>query len=462
MGHYTFEMNNEYYLYDYNIGVIVKVPQHIYCLINKIDNGDINFSTNEMKIINSFKSCGLLHDLNFESDIIRVNSETAYLSFAPTYSCNFRCSYCFGKYGNTYKGEQKKFTSESLTEMLDFFFNLAFPTATKYRIDFVSGGEPLLGFDIVQKTIKYAEEFYIRTKKQVNVWLCTNGSLLNDNIIEYLNYHNVSIGISIDGVKEKNDANRIDENGCGTYERILNGIKVVQENKTISKKTKNIWGLCTATNENCDFIEILSHMKSLGFKNVQIRLIRSAISYDVNKIKVQYTRLANELMNLFSQSDLETIKMILNDNDQFGKVLKRIILDELLIRRCNAGINKITICPDGTIFPCDSLVGFTNSCLGNIHKKGLDRELYKDMTVSDLSNCKKCNVKYLCGGDCFYNSLMKTGSQLTVDPEYCEIQKHIINLAIKLRYNMQISNEKLFNILLTEVKRKNDYAEIFG
>ena len=68
--------------------------------------------------------------------------------------------------------------------------------------------------------------------------------------------------------------------------------------------------------------------------------------------------------------------MILNDNDQFGKVLKRIMLDYLLIQRCDTGINKITICPDGMIYPYDNLVGVAKENIGSIDSDLLNNLYY--------------------------------------------------------------------------------------
>ena len=57
---------------------------------------------------------------------------------------------------------------------------------------------------------------------------------------------------------------------------------------------------------------------------------------------------------------------------------------------------------------------------------------------------------------------MKTGCRFTPDNEFCQIQRHIINLAIVLRYQMQITNPDLYESFLREVKKKNDYSELFG
>ncbi len=99
-----------------------------------------------------FLGAGLLRSVKVSEKSLD-DEKKAYLSFAPTYECNFCCSYCFAESGNKYVGVQRKFSEENLIEMLDYFFLKAFPNASNYRIDFVSGGEPLLGIDIIKKAI---------------------------------------------------------------------------------------------------------------------------------------------------------------------------------------------------------------------------------------------------------------------------------------------------------------------
>lgn len=154
--------------------------------------------------------------------------------------------------------------------------------------------------------------------------------------------------------------------------------------------------------------------------------------------------------------------MILNDNDQYGKVLKRLLLDYILVRRCNAGINKITICPDGTIYPCDSLVGNEQFVLGNMYQAGEFDKKFKQITVNTIERCATCNIKYLCGGDCYYNALSKCSEIYTPDPEFCELQECILNECIALRYKMQVADDTLYKKLVREIKRKDNYGKVFG
>lgn len=460
-GSYLFAFDGEYFLYDFNCNVILQIEKKTYEAINKHQN-KLMLTSDEEDIVQSLSECGILQPYYIGDHEAISKSDIAYLTFAPTYKCNLRCTYCFGNHGEKYNNANRTFTKVSLAEMLDYFFMTLFPHAKQYRIDFVSGGEPLMGIEIIKAAISYVEQYINQTGKRVSIWLCTNGTLLTNDIIEYLSEKNVSIGISIDGRKEYNDITRIDSNGQGTYDKIVDGINLIYSNKTASKKFKSIWGLCAATNDNCDFVDILKHMNSLGMRNVQIRLVRSTDHYDEKKITQEYKKLFNFLWDNFCTENIDYLRMILNDNDQFGKVLKRIILDQVLTHRCQAGINKITICPDGSIYPCDSFVGIPEFVIGSI-ESGINRKDYfKNYSVKTIIPCSNCNIKWLCGGDCYYNSFMKNRSIAIPDKEFCAIQKQIIDLSIVLRYKMQITNEQLFTKLYMELKKKNEYSEIFG
>lgn len=459
---YLFEFQNKYFYYDFSQNLILQVTEKLFTIIDKYIK-DQCLVQDELVYIESLQKNGLLQYMSqAKSANSTIMSDIAYLSFAPTYNCNFKCSYCFGECGNYFKGNEKSFSHKSLKNMLDCFFYKIFPDAKHYRIDFVSGGEPLLGYPIIKETINYCENFEAITGKKVSIWMCTNASLITDEIIEFLSHHSVSIGISIDGDKSTNDANRKFADGRGTYDEIVKGIELIKNNGNVSRKFKSIWGLCTATNENCDIVNILTHLKSLGFESVQIRLIRSCEHYEIKKLTNEYERLSQFLLSKYRNGDLSFLRMILNDNDQFGKILKRIILGNTICKRCDAGINKITICPDGTIYPCDSLVGISECLIGTLENPVLKNEFFKETSVDSIPKCKDCDIKHLCGGDCYYNSLKKSNNIQVPDNEYCQLQRFLLHLSLVLFMDFQLSNEKLLKTLTKEIIIKEEYHELYG
>lgn len=457
---YIFEFEHLHYMYDYYNGIIIQLTDKTYSELKQIINNE-SLCIEQYPYVQQLINCGMIYGKRNEL-INNKESSTAYLSFAPIYQCNFRCSYCFGEYGYKYKGKIRQYNDETIIDMLNYFFFTAYPNYQQYRIDFVSGGEPLLKFNLIQHLIEYVELIKIRYKKNITIWLCTNGSLLSDEICEYLSKHNISIGVSLDGCKEVNDKNRIDANGNGTYDLVVNNIKNIFQNRNLSNKFKELWGLCVASNENCDFIDILKLYNEIGIKNAQIRLVRNEEKYDVEKIIQKYKELSEFMLESFIQKKWQYIYMILNDNDQFGKILKRILLNQIVIKRCGVGKNKMTICPDGSIYPCDSFVGIDEFNLGNINSLNKVYHSIENCEVYKRNICNKCEVNLLCGGDCFYHSFINCNSIYPPEISFCKIQKYIIKTSIVLRYKMEKYDSKSVQELIKKVKIKDEYRNAIG
>lgn len=449
---YCFEKEGSFYLYNYVLGLVMEVNKEFYiALCEYINCGKIRPEFTDIFTVLFDAGIIMSEDLSIKETV-----DTAYLSFAPVYNCNFRCKYCFGDHGNKYSETEKLFTKETLHDMLDYFFKNAYANFDKYRIDFVSGGEPLLGFNIIKDAVTYVESFRRETNKSVIMWLCTNGSMLNPEICRYLSDHNIQIGISIDGVKEKHDRNRIDINGKGTYDTIVSNIKRIKQNKDLSAKFRHLWGLSVASNDNCDFVEIINHHKELDLKGIQIKLARVSDEYDIQKICTNYDKLSEFIFQRYITKDFHTIFMILNDNDQFGKKLKQILLNKICVRRCFAGINKIVICPDGTIYPCDSFVGMPEFSIGNIYSNGKSN-LFSNLSVNEREKCYSCKLKYICGGDCYYNSYINNKCISEPSHSFCLIQKQIIENCILLRYKMEMYDEHLYKKMVRRLELKDAY-----
>lgn len=125
-----------------------------------------------------------------------------------TRSCNLRCIHCYANAvcGNT--------TNELNTaESKSFIDDLA-----NFRVPVVlfSGGEPLIRDDIFE-LIQHAKSKGIRST------ISTNGTLITEKIAEIIKASGVSyVGISLDGVGEKNDIFR---GVSGAYKKALTGIR---------------------------------------------------------------------------------------------------------------------------------------------------------------------------------------------------------------------------------------------
>lgn len=451
--------NNHYYMVDVYNCLQMEITENLYECIRKIkDKKSLDliqkYYPKEFSFLIEAIKKGIL---TAEASIDELPAEYANISFTPVHECNFSCRYCFAKGGNTYNDIEKDFTDEKIEKMLEFFFVEMFPDMQRYRIEFVSGGEPLLNTAAIQKTIECAERFQSSSNKSVQTWLCTNGSLLTKDFVRFLDKHNVSIGISIDGEKNAHDANRVYPNGQGTYDDVIKGLKTVLEDNQIGNRMKHIWGLSVINENNCDLIAIIEHYKSIGIKSAQMKIEWKENSNPKEAIKLYelyalaYEKLATFLLNQYNNNNIDYLLMIINDNDQFGKVLKKYITGTYTSRRCEAGRYKVAVCPNGDIYPCYGFIGIKDMKIGSVFENYINWELFKNADVKNNSKCSTCEIMHLCGGDCYYNSYINTRSINYPSDCYCYIQKKLCELGIWLLIEMRKANIILYEQLEKEI-----------
>ncbi len=388
--------------------------------------------------------------------------EEGYISFPPMHRCNLRCRYCFAASGNNYKETQKKFTRETIEKALHFIYFDYMKECKRYRIDFVSGGEPLLNFEAVKAAREIGDKLYRETGKPLYMWLCTNGTLMDDSVLTYMNTNEIDLGISIDGPKEIHDRMRRDENDFGTYDIVTENIRSIMKNPDYGRKLKEIWALSVITSKTDSLINAIRHNKALGLKSMQMKIVRSAKESDLSinesnmeHFKKLYSDLVDFFKNELKEGRFEYLCMILNDNDFIGKIIVRLILRNPVTYRCFAAKEKISICANGDIYPCDSFVGNTGFLMGNIYE-GVNqdiREKFYSLSVFDRPRCKVCWARFVCGGDCYHNSLLSNGSIEEPDDIICSLTKYVIELSLDLMEQLN-KNEKAAKILLKFLKAR--------
>jgi uncharacterized protein len=144
-------------------------------------------------------------------------------------ACNLTCEYCFylEKRALFSPGEQYRMSDKVLSAFIANYITSQ-PTPV---IEFVwQGGEPtLLGIDFFKRVIELQGPF--AHQKTITNSLQTNGTLLTDEWCDFLKKHNFMVGISLDGPREIHDRYRRDGKGNGTFDRVMQGLKLLQKHK---------------------------------------------------------------------------------------------------------------------------------------------------------------------------------------------------------------------------------------
>lgn len=454
--YHLFELNGKKYILDYRNLFYSELDDILFSLFRYVQNGNINelygadsnLVSAEETIVNLYNN-GIF--FTEKTALERQEYEDAYISLAPVHNCNLRCKYCFAEHGNNYSGDTKCFSNGNLIQALEFLYLHYFKGIKKFRIDFVSGGEPLMAFDVIGNVIEFCEKMQRDYGITSKFWLCTNGTICEDKYFRILDKKKFNIGLSLDGPKEVHNKNRIFPSGKGSYENVKMTYEYIQSNNDFSRNFKNIWGLVVITGQTNSLVEILKHHRQMGFNNIQMKIVRSVdpeLTVDSNNLE-KIKRLYNELFEFFVENiqdgDSEHLKMIVNDNDYFGKIIRRLIIRTVVANRCQAGKNKVSLTADGKLYPCDSFVGNESFVIGDALKgvKKSDNSIC-NVFCSDRESCKECWARYLCGGDCFHNSLLKNGNHLIPDETFCKLEKHLIELSVALLCELNMNAPQLY------------------
>lgn len=119
--------------------------------------------------------------------------KVASISFTPTHRCNLRCRYCFANHGNNFNGVKRDLEKEVIMASFDFFYNKIFKPYKKIRIDLVGGGENFLNVNAIREILHQAS----KRDKEYSLWICTNGTIYNDEISKLLIDRKLSLGVGV-------------------------------------------------------------------------------------------------------------------------------------------------------------------------------------------------------------------------------------------------------------------------
>ena len=347
------------------------------------------------------------------------------------HGCNLRCKYCFADEGE-YHGHKGVMSVETAKKAIDYVIKRSGPRKN-IEID-LFGGEPTLIMDTKKEIIKYARENEAKWNKNIRFTMTTNATLLNHEMMEFMDKEMGNIILSLDGRKEVNDRVRIKADGSGSYDDILPNIK-----KMISKRTKGktYYVRGTFTRDNVDFYEDVVSMLNEGFREISIEPVVLEEGHplaireeDLPEIFDNYDKLYNEMARRKREGKDEFTFYHFNIDLQGGPcVYKR-------ISGCGSGFEYVAITPQGDVYPCHQFVGKEEYKLGSIFDDTYDVELGKKFKKAHIYNkpkCRECWARFYCSGGCQANNVNFNGDMNIPYEIGCKMQKKRIECAIALK-----------------------------
>ncbi|MBR4534426.1 MAG: radical SAM peptide maturase, CXXX-repeat target family [Bacteroidaceae bacterium] len=270
------------------------------------------------------------------------------ITFIVTKDCQLACKYCY----LVGKNSKERMSYEIAKLAVDYLLNENRNFQEEGVVwDFI-GGEPFVEIDLITQICNYIKYvMYDKNHKWFNNYrfnISTNGiNYNNDKVQKFIkdNHTHLSIGITIDGTKQKHDLNRIYKNGKGSYDDVVKNIPLWVE------QFPNDGTKVTISNLDIPYIkESVLHLYNLGIHEVNINCVFENVWNEGDDIKFeqQLIELADSIIDkgLYKAYDCsffsENIGKPLVDNGNW----------------CGAGM-MLAIDSSGNFYPCTRFAGYS-------------------------------------------------------------------------------------------------------
>ena len=324
--------------------------------------------------------------LNFKLLSNRFHPKARSLTILPTLNCNLACKYCFEE-ANRRVG---KMSSQVIEKLKQYIKQQYVHGRQKEYLDLHwFGGEPLLGFDIMEDITNYIKSLKI----PFNASIITNGVLLTDRKIKKLtSLHINHIQITLDGAKETHDRKRIFKNGKGTYDIILRNIaklhKYIEQNKGIEVHIR-----INVDRESQDQYHLI--YKEFKEKYPSFLVYPGIIT--------QYQTCSTTLPCFANQR--EEAEFYIRQYEKYGIVDPEFNISSKGMKNCMAEcVNTDMVGPQGEMYLCLQDVGNKNAVIGSLFEGKNNWRLISAYCSGNLTfnsdECRKCEVLTFCGGGC--------------------------------------------------------------
>lgn len=392
--------NNQCYYYDYACNYIYRVSKEQYKelgLLEKtgfdsyleLNRSDVAYLDIKKLIVGNRVNRRIVNDMEhmYSNHYVDVcNRCVSKIQLQVTRNCNFNCRYCVytkqSEIGR--KHEDTNMTWDTAKSAIDFLFDHSTDT-NEIFINFY-GGEPFLNFEIIKKAVEYADSIF--SIKQINYTVITNGSIINNQIIDFLIKKDFIIIISFDGEEEvQNKHRKYAKTANDSFSTVYKNIQLIRNRNKYYFERNVKFNAVKFIDENTQSIyDFFKHefdkpKEAINVINADIH----GIDYFYSGINIAQNASIKGYVYDNPDRALEQFKDAYNDKRKVG--------DKWMYRsNCIPGAQHLLINTLGDFYPCERVPEVHDAKIGNLNN-GFDfKKIHKALNIHSISNeeCKKC------------------------------------------------------------------------
>jgi len=320
------------------------------------------------------------------------------------------CVYC---HASSRPVKEKKYDMDLKTakKVVDFIFQ---SPSQQITLEF-QGGEPLLNFRVLEYIVNYAKKKNEAHKKDLQISVVSNLSLMDEKKLEFLIKNGVAICTSLDGPEQLHDKNRAIKGETKNHCQVSGWIqKINQEYGKRGATAHKVNALITLTKDSLDYPkEIVDEYVKNGLETIHLRFLNNLGVASRSWGKISYS--AEEYIDFWKTAVEHMIKLNKRGVDIRERIVRLMVskivtgLDPnyLDLRSpCGAAIGQLAYNYNGDIYTCDEgrMVGGDLFKLGNVKKDRYANVLTSNKvcamvaaSINDGYICDSCAFKPYCG-----------------------------------------------------------------
>ena len=346
-------------------------------------------------------------------------------------ACNLRCRYCF--YADEIENRQVSIYGAMTEKTLEAIVKKTLEQADGPCSFGFQGGEPTLaGLDFFQRLMEL-ENVHNRRNLPISHMLQTNGLLLDEKWAVFLREHGFLVGLSLDGPRELHDANRLDAEGNGTFDRVMAAAALLQ-------KTGVDFNVLTVVNrQNAHHAkEIYRFFMERGFVYQQYIPCLDRLGHERGRdpwslTPEDYGIFLSDLFDVWYEDRKKGTFVYIRDFENLAGMLMGYPPE-----RCGmtgSCMNQCVLESDGTVYPCDFYM-LDDYRLGDLRTENwqqigqrfLQSDFLRESRMG-LEECGDCRWYRLCRGGCRRDrqliALHETGKN-----HYCDTMQTFYDTAV--------------------------------
>lgn len=332
---------------------------------------------------NEIKKISYLHDFNDENYELIIN---------PTMNCNFKCWYCY----ETHIKDSKinDVNKDKIIKHIKYVLLDKKNTIKNFSLSWF-GGEPLLYFDsIIKNILEYVHPLMIDNNISFNSSFTTNGLLISQDILNICKKFGVNqFQITLDGHRERHNEVRFISKQRGSYDKIIENIKLCIINNFLVIVRINI-----SEETITDLLKIIDDFKHINSEK------KNNLSFSFHEVWQEEKNLTTDISIIVEKFRENGLKSSYK-GEQMATITNSCYADKL---------NQATINYNGDVFKCtarDFKPSLREGYLDDDGKIIWNENFQKRMFDSRFSNtsCQSCKILPLCNGGCSQHRLENLG-----------------------------------------------------